>query len=98
MSEKDVTAVDVSVVIVNHNHRPVIEKCFESLYSLPDHASFETILIDNTCADGVSEWVAKNYPQAQVRWNSVRCGFAANANTGMRASQRGRYMLLLHAD
>ena len=46
------TAVDLSVVIVNHNHRSVIEKCFESLYSLPDHASFETILIDNTCRDG----------------------------------------------
>jgi len=98
MSEKDVTAVDVSVVIVNHNHRPVIEKCFESLYSLPDHTSFETILIDNTCADGVSEWVAENYPHAEIRRNTVRRGFAANANTGMRTLRRGRYALLLNPD
>ena len=98
MSEKDVTAVDVSVVIVNHNHRPVIEKCFESLYSLPDHASFETILIDNTCRDGVSEWVAENYPRAEIRRNTVRRGFAANANTGMRELRRGRYALLLNPD
>ena len=47
MSKIGVTAVDLSVVIVNHNHRPVIEKCVESLYSLPERATFEVVLIDN---------------------------------------------------
>src|SRR5437016_4828246 len=98
MPEKNVSAVDLSIVIVNHNHRPVIEKCFQSLYSLPDHASFETILIDNTCRDGVSEWVAENYPCAKIRRNTVQRGFAANANTGMRELRRGRYALLLNPD
>ncbi|MBZ5591982.1 MAG: glycosyltransferase family 2 protein [Acidobacteriia bacterium] len=98
MHENGVTPVDLSVVIVNHNHRPVIEKCFESLFSLPDHATFEVTLIDNTCADGTAEWVAARYPQVAVRRNQERRGFAANANAGMRALNRGRYALLLNPD
>src|SRR5258705_10096123 len=98
MCETGMTAVDVSVVIVNHNHRPVVERCFESLYSLPDRASFETMLIDNTRADGVSEWVTENYPRAEIRQNRMRRGFAVNANTGMRELRRGRYALLLNPD
>jgi GT2 family glycosyltransferase len=98
MCEKGMTAVDVSVVIVNHNHRPVVEKCFESLYSLPDRASCESMLRDNTRADGVSEWVAENYPRAEIRRNRMRRGFAANANTGIRELRRGRYALLLNPD
>jgi len=92
------TAVDLSVVIVNHNHRPVIEKCFASLYALPDRASFDVTLIDNTPADGVSAWVAAHFPQVAIQRNVVRRGFAANANAGMRALGRGRYVLLLNPD
>lgn len=92
------TAVDLSVVIVNHNHRPVIEKCFTSLYALPDRASFDVTLIDNTSTDGAAAWVAANYPQAAIQRNQVRRGFAANANAGMRAPGRGRHALLLNPD
>jgi len=98
MSKIGVTAVDLSVVIVNHNHRPVIEKCFASLYALPDRASFDVTLIDNTPADGVAAWVAAHYPQVAIGRNAVRRGFAANANAGMRAPGRGRYALLLNPD
>src|SRR5260370_40665825 len=98
MSEIGMTVVDLSVVIVNHNHLPVIEKCFASLYALPDRASFDVTLIDNTPADGVAAWVAAHYPQVAIGRNAVRCGFAANANAGMRAPGRGRYALLLNPD
>ncbi len=98
MSEIGVTAVDLSVVIVNHNHRPVIEKCIASLYSLPDGASFEVTLIDNTGTDGTAGWVAEHYPRVAIQRNAVRRGFAANANAGMRAPRRGRYTLLLNPD
>ena len=98
MPETGVTAVDLSVVIVNHNHRPVIEKCFASLHSLPDHASFDVTLIDNTPGDGVAAWVAEHFPRTAIERNAVRRGFAANANEGMRAAGRGRYALLLNPD
>ena len=98
MSKIGVTAVDLSVVIVNHNHRLVIEKCFASLHALPDRASFDVTLIDNTPADGVAGSVAAHYPQTAIRSNVVRRGFAANANAGMNAPGRGRYALLLNPD
>src|SRR4029077_13111001 len=41
---------------------------------------------------------AKNYPQVMVHRNSVRRGFAANANAGIRALSGGRYVLLLNPD
>jgi hypothetical protein len=92
------TPVDLSVVIVNHNHRPVIEKCFESLYSLSDRVTFEVMLIDNACSDGTARWVAQNYERVMVHRNSARRGFAANANAGIRALGHGRYVLLLNPD
>ena len=98
MSENGVTPVDLSVVIVNHNHRLVIEKCFASLFSLPDLATFEVTLVDNTSADGTADWVSARYPQVSIRSNQKRRGFAANANAGMRALNRGRYALLLNPD
>src|ERR1700687_2248375 len=96
MCESRVTAVDLSVVIVNHNHRPVIEKCLASLYSLPDRATFEVMLIDNVCADGTAEWVSANYPQVAIHRNQARRGFAANAKAGMRALRQGRFAMLLN--
>jgi hypothetical protein len=98
MCESRVTAVDLSVVIVNHNHRRVIEKCLASLYSLPDRATFEVMLIDNACADGTAEWVGEHYPPVMIQRNSARRGFAANANAGMRALRQGRFAMLLNPD
>jgi GT2 family glycosyltransferase len=98
MHENGVTAVDLSVVIVNHNHRPVIENCFAALFSLPDRATFEVALIDNACGDGTADWVAARYPQVVILRNQAPLGFAANANAGLRALRRGRYALLLNPD
>lgn len=98
MSGGCVTTPDVSIVIVNHNHRKVIEKCLASLYALPDRVTFEVTLIDNTGADGTAEWAAEQYPQVIIRRNAVRRGFAANANTGIRDSAKSRYALLLNPD
>jgi len=91
-------APDVSIVVVNHNHRGVIEKCLESLHGLPDQATFAVTLIDNTCADGAAEWTSAHYPRVTVRRNAVRRGFAANANDGMRRRGESRYFLLLNPD
>jgi len=92
------TAPDVSVIIVGHNHRPVIEKCLDSLHGLPDRASFEVTLIDNTCADGTAEWTERHYSDVIVRRNAVCRGFAANVNAGVRESTRTPYVLLLNPD
>ena len=89
---------DISVVIVNHNHRGIIEHCFDSLFRIPDRAMLDVILIDNTRTDGTSEWVHERYPGVRIHRNDVRRGFAANANAGMRELSGGRYVLLLNPD
>jgi N-acetylglucosaminyl-diphospho-decaprenol L-rhamnosyltransferase len=98
MSGGGMTTPDVSVIIVSHNHRTVIEKCLQSLYALSDHASFQVTLIDNTCADGTAEWTRQHYPDVIVRQNAVCRGFAANANAGIRQSVWCPYVLLLNPD
>lgn len=94
----DLHKTDLSIVIVNHNHHWAVRKCVESLYSLPDRATFEVVLIDNAPTDGTAEWAASRYPRMTIRRNSVCRGFAANANAGIRALDRGRYALLLNPD
>ena len=96
--QASLSLVELFIVIVNHNHRLVIEKCIESLYSLLDRAAFEVMLVDNTGADGTPEWAARHFPQVMVRRNAVRRGFAANVNAGINALAQGRYVLLLNPD
>jgi len=93
-----VSVPDVSVIIVNHNHRFVMEKCLASLHELTDRASFEVILIDNTRFDGTADWASARYPNLVVRRNAVCRGFAANANAGIRQASSSRYLLLLNPD
>jgi GT2 family glycosyltransferase len=90
--------LDLSIVVVNHNHGPLAESCFESLYALPDRVRFEMILIDNACTDGAARRIANRFPEVRIHRNARPRGFAANANTGMRALGCGRYLLLLNPD
>ncbi len=89
---------DVSIVMVNHHHRAVIGKCLDSLYALPDHASFAVTLIDNTPDDGAGDWIHEHYPAVTIRRNAIRRGFAANANAGIRSGATSPYALLLNPD
>lgn len=90
--------LDLSIVTVNHGHRGVIGKCFDSLFSLPDAARFEALLVDNTPEDGSADEALARHPEVRVLRNSKRRGFAANANTGLRTMTRGRYVLLMNPD
>src|SRR5207249_11212564 len=80
---------DISVVIVNHNHRGIIEHCFDSLFRIPDRAMLVVILIDNTRTVGTLELVHERYPGVRIHRNAVRRGFAAQANAGLRVVMRG---------
>lgn len=90
--------LDLSIVTVSHNHLSQIEKCLASLYSISWNSTFEMVVVDNACRDGTGAWIAAHYPQINVIRNEARRGYAANANTGMRAQENGRYVLLLNPD
>lgn len=89
---------DLSIVIVSHNHSAVLAKCLASLFCCGSAASFDVTVIDNTCADGTSDWVRAHYPQVGLVRNAVPKGFAANVNCGISFSAESRYVLLLNPD
>ncbi len=90
--------LDISIVTVSHNHLPLIEKCLASLYATAGNSTLETVVVDNACSDRTGEWVARNYPQVTVIPNKAWQGYAANGNTGIRARENGRYVMLLNPD
>jgi N-acetylglucosaminyl-diphospho-decaprenol L-rhamnosyltransferase len=92
------SSLDLSVITVSHNHSRVIRNCLASLYSLPDVATFETLLIDNLGASPAAAWTHAHFPQVKLLLNPVRRGFAANVNAGMTTLLNGRYFLLLNPD
>ena len=90
--------VDLSVVVINHHHSGIIERCIESLIALPDPVQIEVLVIDNTPAGGLTEWVNGRFPNVVARPNSSPLGYAANANLGMRTALLGRYTMMLNPD
>lgn len=90
--------LDLSIITVSHGHSRVIRNCLSSLYSLPDAATFETLLIDNLGASPAAEWTHAHHPEVQLLLNSARRGFAANVNAGMTTLLNGRYFVLLNPD
>jgi GT2 family glycosyltransferase len=90
--------LDLSIVVINHHHRGIIEKCIESLVALPDKVSIEVLVIDNTPADGLTEWLDGRFHGVSARANRVPMGYAANANLGLRTAVCGRYAMMLNPD
>ena len=90
--------LDLSIVIVGHNHRWCLEKTLDSLFSPGHGVEFEVVLIDNVSTDGTVRMARARFPEVTVICNEERHGFARNANTGIKAARRGRYLLLLNPD
>jgi N-acetylglucosaminyl-diphospho-decaprenol L-rhamnosyltransferase len=81
---------DVSVVVVNLNGLPWLERCLESV------RGYETIVVDHGSRDSSLELVRRRFPQARVL-EQANVGMGGGNNAGMRAAS-GRYFLLLNPD
>jgi GT2 family glycosyltransferase len=91
-------AVDVTVSIVNHEHR---EAVLESLRALEDddgrRARVEVIVVDNVSQDGSPGAIREAFPGVHVIARAQRAGYGANHNAAL-AVARGRHALLLNDD
>jgi len=81
---------DVSVVVVTYDALPWIERCLESVRSVP------TVVVDNGSSDGTTALVRERFPDVDVIETKNR-GLAAGWNLGIQAAEN-RYVLLLNAD
>jgi hypothetical protein len=97
LHKKNMSIVDVSVIIVSWNTQDILRNCLRSIYEQGGDVALEVIVIDNASTDGSTEMVRKGFPQVILIENSENRGFAAANNRGI-AIAKGRYVLLLNSD
>ena len=90
--------VDVSVIIVSHNHRAHVQANLPSMFAASPGLSLEVLVIDNTGQDGLAPWLRQHWPQVDLICNARPMSFAANVNQGMRRLALGRYVAALNPD
>jgi hypothetical protein len=92
--------MQLSIIIVSYNTKPLTLKCLQSIFirSLSaTHCPLEVILIDNASRDGTVLAVRAEYPQVRIITNSANIGFAKANNQGVREAH-GKYVWLLNSD
>jgi GT2 family glycosyltransferase len=95
-SHDDEAAIDVSIVVLNHNGRPWLERCLGAAVAelAPD---CELIVVDNGSNDGSADFVARTFPAVRRVVLEHNLGFAEGNNVGAKAA-RGRYVAFLNND
>jgi N-acetylglucosaminyl-diphospho-decaprenol L-rhamnosyltransferase len=90
--------LDLSIVVVSHNHASFVRKCLHSAFGQRTSLTWELVVIDNTGRDGLPRSIPELWPTATVVVNDSPCGYAANANKGSAIARCGRYLLMLNPD
>ena len=92
-------AADVHVVVVNWNAAEETSRCLANLSAL-EPAPGRVHVVDNGSTDGSAERVARERPDVLLHRHAENRGFAAGANTGVRAALAAgaRAVLLLNHD
>lgn len=87
------TAIGISVIVVNWNSQRDLGECLASLRRQTDR-DFETIVVDNGSSDGSVERVHRDYPEVRVLENDANLGFAEACNRGIESTDRPWIALL----
>lgn len=89
--------LDISVVIVNFNALAHVRRCLGSLEAGAGGVRWEAVVVDNGSREPGIETLARDVPTVRVLRRAVNGGFAAGANTGIRAA-RAPIVFLLNPD
>src|SRR5262245_59514057 len=90
------SAIDVSILIVNWNTRDHVVKCLDALpVGIDDDLACEVIVVDNGSVDGSAD--ALDREDIELIRNSANLGFAAAVNQAY-ARSTGEFILLLNSD
>ncbi|HOO56833.1 MAG TPA: glycosyltransferase family 2 protein [bacterium] len=88
--------IDLSVVIITHNSRKLLEKCVGSVMHATRDVEYEVIVIENGSSDGSAEWLEGREDIRSII-NEKNNGVAPARNQGL-AVAKGRYLLILDVD
>jgi GT2 family glycosyltransferase len=94
---REISSVDVSIIVVNWNTCCLLAQCLQSVQAQILSPDFEVIVVDNASTDDSREMVRRDFPQVKLIVNSENRGFSAANNQGIAVAQ-GRYVLLLNSD
>ena len=86
----------LSVGIVTHNHRQLLEACLLAV-TTQSHRPVEVWISDSGSTDGTLDWLAGTHPDLHVIDNRGNVGWAAGQNAAIASSQ-GDYYLALNPD
>jgi len=89
----------VFFVIPHFNGKDVLKDCLESVFEI-DYLGFQVIVVDNSSADGSSEFIRNDFPQVILIENRENRGFASACNQGIKWGLKcgADYVLLLNND
>jgi len=103
-------SVDVAVVIVSWNVRPLLADCLKSILESPgarvpsdgglelDGLSLSIWVVDNASSDGTVEMVREAFPRVRLIANKSNLGFTRGNNLVLKHCRDARYVLLLNPD
>ncbi len=93
-------AVKLSIIIVNYNSGPYLERCFRSVLAACSGLRSEIIVVDNASTDDSIARIKnlkQSFEKLQIVLNKRNLGFAKANNIGLKKAQ-GEYILLLNPD
>lgn len=90
-------APSVTVIIVHHRGREILQRCLESLFN-SNYENFKVVLVDNGSEDGSVEYVDKLYHgKLEIIRSEVNLGFAKGCNLALK-KVNSEYVVLLNDD
>jgi GT2 family glycosyltransferase len=88
---------DLTISIVNYNHKEFILRCLGSIYSCSDGLDLDIYVVDNHSSDGSVDMIRRSYPDVNLIMNGENRGFAKGNNQVLRIFQ-SRYCLITNPD
>ena len=93
---KDLSSVNVSIIIPHHNNKKILKDCLDSLYQ-SSYKKFEIIIVDNASSDKSVEEIQSFYKDIKIIKSLKNLGYAGGCNLGAK-NANGKYLLFLNND
>ena len=88
---------ELSVIIVNYNVRPFLERALESIFTALKGIPSEVYVVDNGSGDGSVPMIRKKFPSVKLIENEENVGFARANNQALREA-KGDMVCLINPD
>lgn len=87
----------LSVIVLNHNNKGIIDKCAASLLRYRDRYGYEVVVVDNRSTDGSYEQLKARFGDRITLVRNSKNGCSSGRNLGVKAA-KGDYLLFLDSD